>query len=259
LAVALLINLLLLARVPFAELSKAERGVAVAAAGGGTGSAKTGRKTSTGRPAVANKSVGQPAAWSGDPGRGTSDPPTPAATPPENSAPDVPHNAPDSPGPDTTATADPPHVVASLPHIDPAPWQESLARAHRLGSTATGSLVRVAHDVAQGFAAKLARLPANPTDVPAPGIPPTVDPPAVVAPLTALLINPPETGGAVHFLVDERPYTLQPGQSRQLPDKPSWFVQFHRGDKFGNAEYTITAGNYEFQVTENGWDLVPQL
>jgi hypothetical protein len=66
--------------------------------------------------------------------------------------------------------------------------------------------------------------------------------------------NPRRSGGAVHYLVNGREHTLQPGESQQLPGG-QWLIEFHRGGDYGEAASTLAAGNYRFEITANGWDL----
>ena len=73
--------------------------------------------------------------------------------------------------------------------------------------------------------------------------------------LDAVLLNPSETGGAVHYLVNGKIYSLEPGETHNLGSGDSFYIQFHRGEDFGNAEYTLVSGTYAYQVTEDGWDL----
>jgi hypothetical protein len=70
-----------------------------------------------------------------------------------------------------------------------------------------------------------------------------------------VLSNPFGTGGVVRFLVNGELFSLGPGESRHLDFPGPWFIQFHRGGDFGDAEYTVGEGVYAFRVTEAGWDL----
>jgi hypothetical protein len=38
-------------------------------------------------------------------------------------------------------------------------------------------------------------------------------------------------------------------------EKASYIVEFDRGGSFGTAKYELTEGEYEFVVTDRGWDL----
>jgi hypothetical protein len=70
-----------------------------------------------------------------------------------------------------------------------------------------------------------------------------------------VLFNPPETGGPVHFLVDGRPYSLAPGARSQLAGDRPRRIRFDRGEDFGEAVRELSAGDFEFRVTEKGWRL----
>ncbi len=48
---------------------------------------------------------------------------------------------------------------------------------------------------------------------------------------------------------------LRPGETRPLREKASYIVEFDRGGSFGTAKYELTEGEYEFVVTDRGWDL----
>ena len=68
--------------------------------------------------------------------------------------------------------------------------------------------------------------------------------------------NPTNSGGTVKFLIDGRPCTLRPGESRSLPTETPHRIQFHRGGKFGNADIRLSEGHFKFQVSNQGWQLI---
>jgi hypothetical protein len=70
-----------------------------------------------------------------------------------------------------------------------------------------------------------------------------------------VLVNASDSAGSVRFLVNDVLYELLPGETEQMGSGQSWRVQFHRGGGFGDADYTLTDGRYEFRVTEFGWRL----
>ncbi len=70
-----------------------------------------------------------------------------------------------------------------------------------------------------------------------------------------VLFNPLDSGGEMRFLVNGEFHVLLPGEVHRFDSKERWHVQFHRGDRFGDADLTLTGGHYEFRVTDNGWDL----
>jgi hypothetical protein len=70
-----------------------------------------------------------------------------------------------------------------------------------------------------------------------------------------ILINPPATGGVVHFVVDGQVLSLAPGELRRLPAGVVRRVQFHRGGKFGDADQRCQSGVFAFSVNEHGWSL----
>lgn len=71
------------------------------------------------------------------------------------------------------------------------------------------------------------------------------------------LVNPTQTRGTVHFLLNGQISSLTPGQSRKFEDGDAWAIEFHRGGEFGDAVFTLSQGVYSFKVTRNGWDLSP--
>jgi hypothetical protein len=71
-----------------------------------------------------------------------------------------------------------------------------------------------------------------------------------------------ETGGNVAYLIDGvEEATIEAGQEQTLTKKGKYEIRFSRGRSsegkdFGQARYTITEGAYDFEVTENGWELL---
>jgi hypothetical protein len=81
--------------------------------------------------------------------------------------------------------------------------------------------------------------------------------PAKAAANTWVVIrNPVDSGGRVAFLIDdETEVALDEGRSRAISgDRHT--IEFDRGGDFGAARKTVGEGQYEFVVTERGWDLV---
>jgi hypothetical protein len=72
-----------------------------------------------------------------------------------------------------------------------------------------------------------------------------------------LLVNPEETGGPVHFVVEGVIHTLQPGEQHLLGSGGTWKVEFDRGNNFGDALHVVDFGTWRFQVGDQGWALVP--
>jgi hypothetical protein len=75
---------------------------------------------------------------------------------------------------------------------------------------------------------------------------------------SVVLINPPDSGGVIHYLADGAGFSLYPSQMHQLDAEHKLRVEFHRGGTYGDAVHDLGPGTYAFQVTENGWDLVEQ-
>jgi hypothetical protein len=74
----------------------------------------------------------------------------------------------------------------------------------------------------------------------------------------AVLVNPPDTGTAVYYRINDRDFTLNPGQMHRLTGGSSWGVDFHRGGQFGRQTYAIGPGTYHFGPSNRGWDLFTQ-
>lgn len=83
-----------------------------------------------------------------------------------------------------------------------------------------------------------------------------IEPPVEPAHANVLtLANPGDTGIEVYYAVDGTILMLAPGQSKQFSGGQTRRIQFHRGGEFGEADYTLTSGAYEFRVSSTGWDL----
>lgn len=88
---------------------------------------------------------------------------------------------------------------------------------------------------------------------PAPAAATDADEPAAKA-AGLVLQNPASNGGAVHFLIDDEVFTLQPSRTQRLEGR-GWMIRFHRGGDFGNVLYRLSPGQYTFAVTGTGWEL----
>jgi hypothetical protein len=69
------------------------------------------------------------------------------------------------------------------------------------------------------------------------------------------IVNPRQTGGAVHYAVDGEVFSLPPGQYHRLPGKQPRTIEFDRGDDYGYAEERAGDGTYAFEVGPSGWSL----
>lgn len=89
---------------------------------------------------------------------------------------------------------------------------------------------------------------------------PQWSPPAASAPAPAVstlqIWNRGHQKIPVAFLVDAREIELFDGQSHSLHGSGKRVVEFDRGGTFGTARYELTSGQYEFVITDRGWDLV---
>jgi hypothetical protein len=79
------------------------------------------------------------------------------------------------------------------------------------------------------------------------------------APRAVTIHNPHDSGGSVFFVVDGRDeWELRPGQARTLSGQATRQITFDRGGDYGLVERELTAGTYEFIVTDEGWELERQ-
>lgn len=63
-------------------------------------------------------------------------------------------------------------------------------------------------------------------------------------------------GVPVAFLVDGNDVELDDRRSQLFASTGSRIIEFDRGDEFGSARYELTPGNYQFLITDLGWQLV---
>ena len=73
-----------------------------------------------------------------------------------------------------------------------------------------------------------------------------------------LIRNPDDSGSTVHYTLNGQRHSLEPGYRHNVSSSRKWEIQFDRGGSFGKARYSLPAGSYRFDVTENGWDLVKE-
>jgi hypothetical protein len=79
------------------------------------------------------------------------------------------------------------------------------------------------------------------------------------APRAVTIRNPQDSGGSVYFVVDgQDEWELRPGQVRTLAGQQTRQVTVDRGGDFGLAERELTAGTYQFVITDEGWELERQ-
>ena len=60
---------------------------------------------------------------------------------------------------------------------------------------------------------------------------------------------------AVTFLMDAQDVALRDGEVRSFSGRNNRVVEFDRGGDFGSARYDLSPGDYEFVITDRGWDL----
>jgi hypothetical protein len=92
--------------------------------------------------------------------------------------------------------------------------------------------------------------------VPIPGASPA---PAATGPIAGdeiLLEN--AAAETVNYNLNQSPYVMQSKYQQTLPAGTTWTVEFDRGGGNGTAVYQLEPGVYEFQVSEQGWELYSQ-
>ena len=57
-----------------------------------------------------------------------------------------------------------------------------------------------------------------------------------------ILVNPPVSGGVIHYAIEDVVVSLQPGEYQQLDDVRERRIRFHKGDDFGEAEHRLQRG-----------------
>jgi hypothetical protein len=51
-----------------------------------------------------------------------------------------------------------------------------------------------------------------------------------------VLRNPAGNGGHVQYVIDDKAFSLGPGQSHRSTGRASWLIRFHRGEEHGDVE-----------------------
>jgi hypothetical protein len=70
------------------------------------------------------------------------------------------------------------------------------------------------------------------------------------------IVNPTETGTALSYQLNGAEEVLAPGGSQLLTNDQSRIITFDRGGNFGTARYTMSSGQYRFELTpDHGWEL----
>jgi hypothetical protein len=72
-------------------------------------------------------------------------------------------------------------------------------------------------------------------------------------PAGLVIINPPTTGGEVHFLLEDEVVSLQPGEFHVVAEIDERVVKFDRGEDFGFVEQKVSDEAWVFAVGPRGW------
>jgi len=70
-----------------------------------------------------------------------------------------------------------------------------------------------------------------------------------------IIINPPTTGGVVHYVVDGTVFSLLPAEFHRLEGSRPRRISFHRGDDFDDSERVVSEGVFVFGLSGVGWEL----
>jgi hypothetical protein len=91
-----------------------------------------------------------------------------------------------------------------------------------------------------------------------PNVVPGSTPPAQAQPARGgpiRLLNDPQSGGTVRFLINGQEQSLNAGQSIDLPPGQPLTVDFNSGGPAGDRQFPLYDGLYKFKVTDDGWGL----
>lgn len=73
-----------------------------------------------------------------------------------------------------------------------------------------------------------------------------------------LLLNPEANEDTIHYLINDKNYSMAPKFSQPLDGDQKWTVRFDRGEDNGEAKYSLTNGSYAFGSSDRGWELYRQ-
>jgi hypothetical protein len=105
--------------------------------------------------------------------------------------------------------------------------------------------------VAMGTPAQAMGLPIGTGD-PVPGITADANKPVTGG---TVIFAPKDLGMTVSYLINDTPFSINPGETQNLPVGTTWVIRFNRGGSFGEASYTLSEGTYAFGSGEQGWEL----
>jgi hypothetical protein len=154
-------------------------------------------------------------------------------------------------------------VAATAPAV---PWEDAEREAHVIPEPAeldapVAAPVQVADSkgIAIASVAPTVEAPADPPPAAPDDVPQAAASPAPTAlPRNVLfLMNPPNSGGVIHYAIEDVVVSLQPGEYQQLDDVRERRIRFHKGDDFGEVEHRLQRGTHLFAVGEMGWELRP--
>jgi hypothetical protein len=153
----------------------------------------------------------------------------------------------------------------SEPDVIPVPPDRPLAIANNARNSDSHNATAIAeadiHNKRQTAVIQPSAAPDPPIaadddwEQPIPGIARSDDSAAMLINSGLVIINPPATGGIVHYIVDGEVCSLLPTEYHRFAGDQTKKVVFHKGDDFPDATETIAAGVFVFLVTDDGWEL----
>jgi hypothetical protein len=69
------------------------------------------------------------------------------------------------------------------------------------------------------------------------------------------ITNPATNFATLSYTLDGRAYTIPPGYRQELREDRAWVIQFSRGAKRDQVQYSLQSGQYSFTNTDHGWEL----
>jgi hypothetical protein len=75
------------------------------------------------------------------------------------------------------------------------------------------------------------------------------------ADLPIKIVSPDDAGTPLTYTLNGYEYTIEPGNEQLLKNDRAWVIRFDRGEDFGTAEYSLSPGTYEFELTKRGWEV----
>jgi hypothetical protein len=69
------------------------------------------------------------------------------------------------------------------------------------------------------------------------------------------IINPADSQATINYSINDYDYQIAPGSEQDLSADQQWVITFNRGENDGDAQYTLSPGDYTFGPSDRGWEL----